>query len=343
MQTYLPEEGVVVPLLLYSDQTKVNAFGSLSFYPVYATIGNIPAKERKKDEAYVLVGYLPQLSGTDSQKAEWKKTALKSRLLHHCLRVLFETLPGAGKGGVNVRSQNGKLVSLFPLFAYYSSDWPEAKKVTGTRDTKNTALPCHACAVPKQHLANLKPASRRYAVRMAKDMEATITEAKQLLQTKGKITEGRELLASKSLNLYENAFWALPASNIGLQMAPDILHQYFLGMVKALLEALLEHLTENQSDIDRLDEIFKKFPRLPDLPSFRNGVSCLSTVTGREMRSLLFHLPYALHLMNLEEKNIEKLSLEMLRWYELSRSPLSRCVQSLLSLFFTSRPNPPPL
>ena len=276
----------------------MNAFGTLSFYPVYLTIGNIPALDRKKDEAYVLVGYLPQLAGTESQKAEWKKTFLKSRVLHHCLRVLFDSLPGQGKSGANVRSESGVVTSLFPLFAYYSSDWPEAKKITGTKDTKFTALPCHTCQVPKENLANLSASARKYPVRMADNMEATVKKrGRELLGTKGKMTEARALLAESSLNSYDNAFWSLPGCNIGLQMAPDLLHQYFLGMVKAFLEALLEHLSANGGDIDRLDDLFKGFARLPDLSKFKNGVSCLATVTGREMRSLLFHLPYVLHLL----------------------------------------------
>jgi len=50
-------------------------------------------------------------------------------------------------------------------------------------------------------------------------------------QKRGK--EATQLLTDYSFHPYQNAFWKQPGSNLYIQMAPDLLHQFFLGIVKA--------------------------------------------------------------------------------------------------------------
>jgi hypothetical protein len=45
-----------------------------------------------------------------------------------------------------------------------------------------------------------------------------------------------------SLHIHQNYFWSFPGCNIYVQIAPDLLHQFFLGVVKALLTGIQDHL-----------------------------------------------------------------------------------------------------
>lgn len=107
----------------------------------------------------------------------------------------------------------------------------------------------------------------------------------------------------------------MPGVNILVQVAPDLIHQFFLGMVKALHEALMDEISGDEDKIRQLDELFREAPRWKDLPHFSQGVSHLSYVTGKEMKSILFHFPYVLYSLNPKNKSLLPLSLHLLEWY----------------------------
>jgi len=177
-------------------------FGSVSFYPVYLTIGNITKAERRKDDSYMLLGYLPELQGTDAEKKEWGKSGLKLRLLHECLREILKAIVSKGTSGALISDPTGTERLVFPLFAYYAADWPEGKKITMTRDTKMTAEPCHACHIPKARLGEISPDIRKMEMKSVTKMRAIFDQAMELINTPKKKGEGRALLARYSLQEY---------------------------------------------------------------------------------------------------------------------------------------------
>lgn len=57
-------EKVVIHLIIYSDATQLNAFGTQKAWTVYLWLGNIPKRirrSRQKGRA-VLLGYLPKVT-----------------------------------------------------------------------------------------------------------------------------------------------------------------------------------------------------------------------------------------------------------------------------------------
>ena len=144
---------------------------------------------------------------------------------------------------------------LHPIFCYFICDWPEGKRVTLTKDTTLTAQPCHGCECPCDQLKNLNDEARNHKVRIVEEMKAIVKEVQEMLNIHGQKERGRRKAKDHSLHVYDvcpfqlsfpplryfsqfssilqNYFWKLPGCNIYIQIAPDLLHQFLLGVLKA--------------------------------------------------------------------------------------------------------------
>lgn len=316
MQSHLDDQVdgdfVITPYILYSDQAQAQNFGSVTVYPVYLTIGNIFRDARRTLAAYKLGCFLPVLKGTPEQLTRWGKTNLKGRILHHCLSIFTESLREISKTGVRIPDGEGKAHLCFPMLAYYQADWPETKKVTLTKDTNRTKKPCNGCEVSNEQLGEISDAIRKLPIKTHDGIRRQLEEYKLLRTSKAK----SEFLKSHSLHPYDNAFWDL-ASNIYVQLAPDLIHQFFLGIVKTFLEALVVHLLNlpnGKEKAKELDNYMRDMPRWQHIMHFSNGISSLSYVTADSMKSVLFQLPHAIYGLRLPS-HYHDVSLELLTWY----------------------------
>ena len=91
-QDQLPKGSVVLPVILYSDETQAMNFGSKKFYPIYLSLGNINKSTRRKADAWILAGYLPVLTGSEAEKKRWTQQNMKGQILHKCLGMFLESL-----------------------------------------------------------------------------------------------------------------------------------------------------------------------------------------------------------------------------------------------------------
>jgi len=311
----IPEGGVVMPIIVYSDETQSKSLGPKKFYPIYLTIGNIMREFRTKENAYMLLGHLLVLEGSKAERKKWTDECVKGQLLHAVLEVIFQSIMDLGERGVYMIDTDEKLRRVHPFFAYYIADWPEGCRVTLTMDGKLTKKPCHGCLIDCTNLGKLKNEARNATVRTH---ESVMNLYRQALNALNK-TEKKGIARDHSFHPYENFFWRLPGCNIYLQVSPDLLHQYFLGMVKAYLESFLSYLSEfaNGKDfIKRFDDIFRSFPNWRECRTFKNGVSGLKFVTADTMKEILFKLPLAVYGLRLNNKAFHELAVEMLSWYQ---------------------------
>ena len=129
---------------------------------------------------------------------------------------------------MRIPDSRATLYRAFPFFAYYQADWPEGKKVTLLKDGRNTAKPCHGCLVPKEDLDKISHTIRATPFRTHDSIRGII---RQIEGCKTKASK-KKLETEHSLHPYTNSFWALPGCNVYLQIAPDLIHQFFLGLVK---------------------------------------------------------------------------------------------------------------
>lgn len=199
----VPAGAVVMPIILYSDETQALNYGSKTFYPLYMTIGNLPKDLRRKMAAYRLVAYLPVLEGTKKEKRQMAAVNLKGQVLHKCLARVMESIIEPGKSGVSIPDAKGNVHRVFPYFCYYTADWPEGKKVTLLKDGKATAKPCHGCDVPRDDLDKISNATREHTFRTHSEMKQHLSRYKDLQGKKGKKKEAQELLRVESFHPYE--------------------------------------------------------------------------------------------------------------------------------------------
>jgi hypothetical protein len=63
-QTRVGETRVVIYMIIYSDGTALNSFGTAKSWPVYVWFGNVPEHIRlaRGKGGAILLGYLPQAS-----------------------------------------------------------------------------------------------------------------------------------------------------------------------------------------------------------------------------------------------------------------------------------------
>lgn len=94
----IPEGGVVMPIIVYSDETQSKSLGSKKFYPIYLTIGNIMREFRTKENAYMLLGHLLVLEGSKAERKKWTDECVKGQLLH-CFRGYISINYGSWRKG----------------------------------------------------------------------------------------------------------------------------------------------------------------------------------------------------------------------------------------------------
>lgn len=82
-------DGVIAPLIIYSDQTSLSKDGKVSGHPIYLSLGNIACEQRYQPEGHCLLAVLPDFS-TQNLNSLQKLEAFQ-RCLDHVLKPFKET------------------------------------------------------------------------------------------------------------------------------------------------------------------------------------------------------------------------------------------------------------
>jgi len=290
----------VLGVLLHIDDTPV---AGRSVTPVYITVGNLPRRLRQQDGAMEPVAYFPVLQGTDRERTSESFRRRRRAYLHDALKVVLASLETALRTGPLDVYVNGSPRRVVPLLAVIVADNDEKGRLALCYNKYNSERPCVACMVENRHLGNARftsavPAARRTAA-ASRQLRAEYV-ALSASRRKHAIGTAKRLETSNSMHLdVDNATWTLPGFEVYQSMPSDRLHDFDLGVLKALVLALLAHLKElgGPDVVNMLDHRLRALttPRIPHVKSFgAAGFTGLQRVEGAHYRALVQLLPVAL-------------------------------------------------
>ncbi len=83
----------VLLIILYSDATTLDNLEKSTEHPIYLSLGNISNWRRNKQDAKVLLGFLPKLKLLHNRKDNKKNfTSAKRMLYQHCFDVITQLI-----------------------------------------------------------------------------------------------------------------------------------------------------------------------------------------------------------------------------------------------------------
>ena len=124
-QETLPTGSTLIPIILYSDKTKLTPFGgNKSAWPVYMTIGNIKSdvRNRVSSHAWVPIAYLPVIKFSDNSDLNGLCVA---RFYHQCMAIVMRTLLPVEANGVDLIDSGSNIRHCFTRIGVYMADYPE--------------------------------------------------------------------------------------------------------------------------------------------------------------------------------------------------------------------------
>lgn len=263
----------MAPLILATDKTQLTQFsGGQAAYPVYLTLGNLPKAIRRKPSmhACILLGYLSVDTFSKEGLTKSEIRDRKQRLFHASMRLILEPLLEAGKNGVELTGGDGCVRLVFPVLFAYVADYPEQCLVTCSKYGT-----CPRCRCPASNLADPDP----HEARRQEWTSKVLSDARQQ-RTKSDFYRYCSLHeVSGGANV---PFWAgLPFTDIHDCITPDVLHQLFQGVFKHVV-----NWCEQIVGAQELDRRVRALPPAYGVRHFKNGISALSQVTGKERKDM---------------------------------------------------------
>ncbi|EJF60224.1 hypothetical protein DICSQDRAFT_63569 [Dichomitus squalens LYAD-421 SS1] len=269
VQTKLPPNATVAPLILASDKTTLSRMsGDKTAWPVYLTLGNIDKNIRRRPSSHttILLGYLPAMK---LECFSEKRRSLEGyRLFHKCMRSLLEPLVVAGRDGVLMTCADGRQRRVYPILAAYVADHPEQCLISGCTESS-----CPKCTVEPKGRG--EPSYRPY-----KNPDDVVAILKQAAMGQVKASE----LDSRGLRTIEPFWDSLPHCDIFTALTPDIFHQLHKGLFK---DHLVSWVTKSIDDgTEEIDHRYMTMAKHPELRHFKKGISLVCQWTGTEYKNM---------------------------------------------------------
>ena len=217
----------VIPVIISSDKTQLTLFRDKMAYPIYLTIGNILKDIRRKPScrAQILLGYIPVTKLEHLSNKTARRRGLTS-LFHVCMAHVLGPITSCGETGVAMMSGDGVWCRCHPIFTTFIGNYPEQILVTCTYNGR-----CPKCTVPPNQLGVFETFPPR--------VQSTMIDTYLLAESN--VHDFHVACQKADMKPVEHPFWVrLPLTNVFLSITLDILHQMLQGMVKHLIEWLIE-------------------------------------------------------------------------------------------------------
>ncbi|RXW13303.1 hypothetical protein EST38_g12551 [Candolleomyces aberdarensis] len=340
-------EPAVVALMFWSDSTHLTNFGTASLWPIYLYIGNVSKYIRSRPSSFSAqhLAYIPKLADNVQewylQKFERSPTP---ELLTHLRRDLFQLIwlqildpefMEAYKHGFEWTCVDGRKCLLVPRVFTYSADYPEKVLIACIKFLSQK--PCIRCLVPKEKIPNLGMISDNNYHEMHyrfddKPIWFTISKARGWLFNGKDIRTRRfkRLLEPHSLTASRSAFSTRlvddPNFNVYDILAPDLLHEFEIGVFKAFFTHLIRVL--HTLEKDAVSVLNSRNPRYratstfgrDTIRRFSNNASEMKRLGARDFEDLLqCAIPAFGGLLGPHDVFIRRLLFEFATWHALAK------------------------
>ncbi|KAJ3002922.1 hypothetical protein NUW54_g5587 [Trametes sanguinea] len=342
-------EYAVLPMCLWSDATCLATFGSASLWPIYLYIANISKYIRGKPTEFVAqhLAYIPSLPDElqDSYREAFGQSPstdtlrwCKSELMQQIWALLLDPeFLEAYQHGIVVECGDGVLRRLFPRFITYSADYPEKYEVLLTAIKNLGKCPCPRCLVPMSKIcaSGTKPdlVLRRVHQRVdGRALQDDIRRAREWLFTQGlsvTSTHIKRVLDSRSLIPMQNAFSVKifpidPSFNFYNLFAPDLMHEFELGVWKGIFTHLLRLLqAQGNNAVQEFDRRMRNMPTFgrDKIRRFWHNVSRQNKLAARDYEDFLITaMPAFEGLLPLhDDQTVADLLFELVNWHALAK------------------------
>lgn len=308
-------EKVIAALMFWSDSTHLTNFGTAKLWPIYLYFGNLSKyiRSRPSSGACNHLAYIPSLPDSfESWISGWhpRWDTQRSQLMAHCRRELIQAVwkyildddfIHATIYGVVITCHDGIKRRIYPRIFTYSADYPEKVLLATIRD--NGLCPCPRCLMPKTHLDRmgwiLDSIFRTDKVRQY--LSEKVQAARDLIYRLGHSVAGTRvngLLKPTSSVATINSFFERVKQtgrkfDVSRMMVVDLLHEFELGVWKALLTHLIRILHAESGRpgalVDILNSRFRQVPTFGrfTIRRFHNNVSEMKKLAARDFEDIL--------------------------------------------------------
>ncbi|EDR01180.1 uncharacterized protein LACBIDRAFT_312455 [Laccaria bicolor S238N-H82] len=231
-----------------------------------------------------------------------------SQFYTHCGREFFheqmkalidDEFAYAWEHGIVIRCGDGISRRFYPRIFTYSADYPEKILLASIRD--KGACPCPRCLVPKMEISKLGSAEDRQKRKSSARVDdvgrrRNIAKARNLIYKENNRVNGaavERILKEASLVPNQNAF-SDNLSHLGFNffqmLAVDLLHEFELGVWKALFTHLLRILAAINPDL--LNELDRRYRQIPTfgkgtIRKFSSNTSQMKKLAARDFEDIL--------------------------------------------------------
>ncbi|KAG2045967.1 hypothetical protein BDR06DRAFT_1040545 [Suillus hirtellus] len=307
-------ERVIVALMFWSDATHLTSFGNSKLWPCYMFFGNESKYRRCKPSCHLCshVAYFNHLpdSFKDFTMKHFGGKGPSADFLAHCHRELYhaqwkilldDEFVEAYKHGIMIRCCDGIEHRFYPRILTYSADYPEKALLATIRNLGG--CPCPRCLIPKSRVHNLGLSldmkQRQTLMRIDDNArKSKVTVSRELVYDHGcgvRSSCVENLLKEHSLVPTSNAFserLGCLGFNLFIMLVVDLMHEFELGVWKALFVHLIRILSSARPGDVLVHELDRRYRHTPTfgrntIRKFASDASEMKKMASRDFEDLL--------------------------------------------------------
>ena len=301
-----PDQQILCPIIIYLDETNLDSFSKLVLHPVVITLAIYKRETRNLAMAWRPIGYLPNFQEQFGQKCYTAKE--KANDFHYCLRYILD-------GIEKIQKLNG-LYWEFQFSKYPGQKYKRLLKFTLSHvvsDAKENDLICGRMSNRTNTLCLARDCDISIENSDNPDIKCNFHAMKDLEQLTHEELHSFSFKKIMPYNAFSQIDFGYNPYGINGCTPCEPLHQINGGVVERLPVTFMNRLSCSQVKLLDTHVAFlcTHFSRHSDksilnLKPFRNGVSSVSKLTGKEKVSRLLAIFLTLLTSDFEQEIIDK-------------------------------------